>query len=377
MKILGGIIIAHILLFSFQEKEATIARMNSTSFHSAIADIQSVNADLNDTLLNKTIKIYLDKNGFPIKYSRDISTGVCVDGECRLVGINLFWNVTGRYLGFELPNGEFLSKTEHDPFNAEEYDRLHELMAEANSPLASYTIEELVPEKDSLFPGVDAVTSATIEAVLDHIVEGAVYTTHTLWHIVYGTTKSEIEKLTVNRLNSELVLLILNSNNLKDQVWTLNHMTEKIVVSVELQNKLVELISGKDIYLAERSLNALKPEVVTDEIQMKLVAIFQSSGFLQKRLIIQKLKECDYLNPAIIEVLSAELNGLNGTLTKKILELYKVHSINDNITVLEVAKLLKNQNRYISNEALHFLKSIDNLDKKTEKAVRKYDKKNS
>jgi len=212
---------------------------------------------------------------------------------------------------------------------------------------------------------------------LDHIVEGAVYTTHTLWHIVYGTTKSEIEKLTVNRLNSELVLLILNSNNLKDQVWTLNHMTEKIVVSVELQNKLVELISGKDIYLAERSLNALKPEVVTDEIQMKLVAIFQSSGFLQKRLIIQKLKECDYLNPAIIEVLSAELNGLNGTLTKKILELYKVHSINDNITVLEVAKLLKNQNRYISNEALHFLKSIDNLDKKTEKAVRKYDKKNS
>lgn len=376
MKLFGGIVFIYLLLISFQQKEESILRLYTTSFTSEVVKTDTITLELNDTIPNKTLLIYKDKNAYPIKYSRDIITSVCIDGECRLVAINLFWNVTGRYLGFELANGEFLSKTEHDPFTSEEYDRLHELLGDANSPLASYTLEELVPETDSDLE-VDAVSSATIEAILDHIVEGAVYTTYSLWHVVYGPTKREIEKLTTNKLDSELCLQILTSNNLKDQVWVLNHISPKMEISITLQNKLMELISGSDIYLAERALNAIKPETITTAIQLKLAHIFQNSGFLQKRLIIQKLKACNNLNPNMVEVLSAELSGLNGTLVKNTLELYSIHSVADDFTVAEVAKLLKNENRYISNQAVQYLQSIDNVDKKTQKSMDKYLRNNS
>ncbi len=365
------------LLFLKPESNEDIRRINQTSFSAEIAKIDSLTTEINDTIPNKTLLIYKDKNGYPIKYSRDIITGVCIDGECRLVKINLFWNLTGRYLGFELPNGEFLSKTKHDPFNAGEYHQLHKILGEANSPLSSYTIEELVPVKDSLSPGIDAVSSATIAAVLDHIVEGAVYTTYTLWHIVYGPTKRKIETLTTKKLDARLSLLILNSNNLKDQVWVLNHISADIEISEELQDKLMVLISGNDIYLAERALNALKPEAINDDIQLKLANIFQTSGFLQKRLITQKLKESEKLMPEVVQILSSKLNSLNGTLTKNILELYKTHQINDSYTISEVVKLLKNENRYISSQAIRFLENIPNLDKKTLKEIAKYKKRNS
>ena len=48
----------------------------------------------------------------------------------------------------------------------------------------------------------------------------------------------------------------------------------------------MEIISGKDIYLAERSLNALKPNALTSEIQIELSNIFDNSGFLHKLFIM-------------------------------------------------------------------------------------------
>ena len=192
MKLIGSILLGFILLISTQ-KETDIIRMQKSSLSSEIVEIDTLKIEINDTIPNKTLVIYSDENNNPIKYSRDIITGVCIEGECRLLKIKLFWNVTGRYLGFVLPDGEFLSKNEHEPFKSEEYNRLHNILAERNSPLANYSINELVPQKDSSQTKVDAVSSATIAAVLDHIVEGAVYTTYTLWHIVYGPTKREVE----------------------------------------------------------------------------------------------------------------------------------------------------------------------------------------
>ena len=361
--------------YSFSIREEKIQRFYDPELLGTYISTINHTPEIQDTIPNKTIVEYVDEFNHPVMFSRDIFTGVCIDGKCRLLQIILFWNATGRYLGFELPHGEFLSKTEHDPFVPAEYDRLHELLSQANSPLATYSIDELVPAKDSSNQKVDAVSSATIAAVLDYIVEGAVYTTYTLWHIVHGPTKREIEKLTAARLDAELALQILNCNNLNDQVWTLNHMSGDMEITPDLLNKLIELISGKDIYLAERSLNALKPGAINSQIQQELAEIFSTSGFLQKRLIIQKLKEVKELNPEVVQIFSSELHNLNGTLTKNLLELYKIHTVDDSYTVSEVAKLLKHENRYISNQALLFLENIENPDKKTQKSVFKYKKK--
>ncbi len=314
MKIFIGISLFFILLLSFQNEKKKIRRMNTSTISGEIDKIVPQTIDFKDTIPNDTLLIYFDTENCPVKYSRKIIVGVCVDSECRLVNIELFWNITGRYLGFELHKGEFLSKTEHSPFKPEDYDLLHKLLSDPLSALAHYSIEELVPASDSTKIEIDVVSSATISAVLDYIVEGAVYTTYTLWHIVYGPTKREIEKLTIGKLNSELILKILDSNNLDDKIWVLNHIPNSVEITPELQNKFMEMIAGNDIYLAERSLNALKPESLTDDIQIKLINAFTETGFLLKRMIIQKLKQAPQLNIEVTTTLSSQLITMNGTL---------------------------------------------------------------
>jgi hypothetical protein len=69
-----------------------------------------------DTLNDDSLYLVKTKENIPIHYFRNIATEVCFDNQCRLLDITVFWNITGRYLGFELPDGEFLSKYDHEPF---------------------------------------------------------------------------------------------------------------------------------------------------------------------------------------------------------------------------------------------------------------------
>lgn len=359
-----------------QNKNGTIERFNQPELiNEAIAIVPHV-IDFRDTIPNDTLFEHVNVNHEPIYFSRKIQTGVCIKGECRLVSINLFWTITGKYMGFELSRGEYLSRTEHSPFFPNDYNRLHVLMNNALSPLAQYSIEELVPnETDSTKNKVDAVSSATIAAVLDHIVEGAVYTTYTLWHIVYGQTKREIEKLTSENLNKQMVMRLLNSEEIDNQVWALNHISDQIEMDAEIVNKIMDYISGDDIYLVERSLNALKKEVLAEEtIQIQLASVFHSSNFLQQRLILDKLKEAPLIHPSLIHQLSNKLGTVNGTLVKSMLELFASHQIQDEMVIEESVMLLKNKNRYIANQALKYLENIDSLENGAKRKVEKYKK---
>ncbi len=370
-------------LFSFQNREENISRLNQTELFEHTAEIIPHVIQFQDTIPNDTLFEYQNAEHMPLLYSRKILTGVCVEGKCRMVKINLFWHVTGRYLGFELPAGEFLSKTEHHPFSPEEYDRLHALLADPLSPLSQYSIDELVPQKDSLSQDstkntVDAVSTATIAAVLDYIVKGAVYTTYTLWHIVYGQTQREIELLSSENLSPQLISKLLDSQSIDDQVWALNHISNKIQVTPEIQDKLFSYISGEDIYLAERALNAMNTNMLANKkVQMQLAEKFKNVGFLHRRLILQKMNEAPELFPEVLSEFNTQLSGMNGTLVKSWIELLLKFGIQDKQVVEEVQKLLENENRYIANQALKYLENLDNTDKKVARDIRKYKKKNN
>ena len=366
-----------ICIFSFQNKKESIRRFNKPELLAAATHSIPHVIDFRDTIPNDTLFEFVDKNNQAIYYSRKIMTSVCINGECRLVDIHLFWTITGRYIGFELPPGEFLSRTKHKPFYPKDYDRLNKLLGDPLSPLAHYSINELVPPADSSKVKPDAVSTATIAAVLDYIVKGAVYTTYTLWHIVYGQTKREIENLTAMQLTPRLTMQLLDSKNIDDQIWALNHIPGKIEIDKKLLHKLMENISGKDVYLAERSLNVLSPEILdNDSIQQQLGNIFTQSGFLQQRLILEKLKAAPSLRPVLLNQLSGKLNETNGILIKLMMELFISKNVNDNTVVEVTRQLLKHDNRYIANQALKYLETLDYADKKTERSIEKFKKKN-
>lgn len=371
------ILILALVAVSFNNRDETIKRFYEPGISGNFTAVFPHIVQFNDTIPNDTLFEYRNEKQMPEMYSRKVITGVCVDGQCRMVNIQLFWTITGRYLGFELPAGEFLSKTEHVKFNPEEYNRLHYLLANPQSALANYSLKELVPKKDTSKVKVDALTSATIASVLDYIVEGAVYTTYTLWHIVHGSTKREIEKLTAKSLNQELVVKLLNGNNLSDKIWVLNHYPENMELQGEIKNKFIENISGSDVYLAERTLNAISADKLNRDLQFELAALINNSDFLQQRHILQKLQEAKILDENVAQKLSYSLPKLNGTLVKLTIELFQNHQIDNETVSLNVALLLENENRYISSQAFKYLQGITKMDKKTSKSFEKYKRKNS
>lgn len=374
MKLASGI--ALILSFSllFQNSEDRISRMNIPAISAPVHEVVPIIINFSDTLQNDTLLIYYDRERTPVKYSRRVICNVCVKQECRLVNIELFWNITGRYLGFMLPEGEFLTKNIHEHFSVKDYDQLHSILNNPLSPLAKYSINDLVSLSNLKTKNIDAVSSATNLSISNYVVKGAVYTTYTLWQIVYGDTKKEIEKQTAKMLTSEIAVKILSEDNSEDIKWVLNHIPSDMKISTVFTKKIFNLIAGDDLYLTKTALNALSNDLLTDEIQLKLFEIFKNSGYLKQRLILEKLSHASHLNREIVYGLADNFETLTGTEIIDIIRLFKTHNIDDKQIIRQIAALLENDNKYVANEAWNFLNEVKIADNKTLRKIRKYKK---
>ncbi|GAB3907489.1 hypothetical protein GCM10028803_41320 [Larkinella knui] len=354
-----------LLLLPAHRKQDRIRYFNAPTIPLKPDTVQAFVSHFKDDAGNDTLFQTRSKEGYPVSYFRKIKTSVCFDNKCRLLDIVLYWNVTGRYLGFELPEGEFLSKTEHEPFKPEEYGRLNELLADPFSPLANFSYEELVPKADLAASGLDAVSSATSKNVLDYVVEGAVYTTYKMWHFVYGATQKEVVSLTEKRLSPGFVLKILESPDSGDKIWALNHIRGRVELTSGLRNTLLSFIDNNRFNLAERAINALSPdELKSDSLQLRLFEKFPQTNYALKNLIVTKFKEAPHLNPQVKTALARALKSANGELLSNILDLFKLHRVTDRETGRIIADLLQSPNNFLSQKAFIYLKSA-NIDDKT------------
>lgn len=297
-------------------------------------------------------------SGLPIAYYKKIYTGVCFDNECRMLDIVLYWNITGRYLGFELPEGEFLSKFDHEPFTESEYERLHSLLADLLSPLGMYAYNELAPKPPVAEEEVDGVTSATSKDILEYVVEGAAFTTYTLRTLVYGPIQDEVESITRQALSEELVLRILQSPDISDKIWALGEVRDNVSLSPRLRDAVFGYINNESYSLAERAIDAIDgDELESDTLQMLLLEKFYETEYGLKKLILDKLKEAPQLDDKVKANLAENLKKWEGALLSNVLDLYIAQKVFDIETCRMVSELLQNDNRYISQKAFNFLQS--------------------
>jgi len=229
-----------------------------------------------DSISGDSLYLVKTKDGIPLHYYKDIITEVCFDQECRLLEISVYWNITGRYLGFELPKKEFLSKYDHEPFVVSEYERLNDLLADPNLPLGNISFEKLIElpaSEDNSKNGVsvDGVSGATSIEVSQMVVKGAAYTTFTLWKIVHGPTKDFVAYLTGKQVSSDLIDLILKSPDISDRVWALNLIDRATELTTDLETSLLRIISSDDFYMAYTMINTINSvHLGSDSFQLGL-----------------------------------------------------------------------------------------------------------
>ena len=252
----GSLILALVILSAFVKEKKL--KYNQQPTISCDSNTQKIVTAFKDTLSNDSLYLASTIEGIPIHYFKKIITEVCFDNECRLLDITVFWNITGRYLGFELIGDEFLSKYDHEPFVSSEYQRLNELLADPNLPLGNISFEKLIEKSESEDDSVDGISGATSLEVSKIVVKGAAYTTYTLWNIVHSSTKDFIGQLTEKQLTPELTDLILKSADISDKVWVLNRIDQPTALNPKLAASLLDIISGSDFFLSYSALNAIK-----------------------------------------------------------------------------------------------------------------------
>ncbi len=329
--------------------------------------------DFNDDIANDTLIQYLSKEGYPISYTRHLRTGVCFDNKCRPLDITLRWNVTGRYLGFELPEKEFLSKYDHDPFSEAEYVRLHGILTDSLSALKYFHYNEIVPKADSTYEKVDAVSGATSANVLDNVVEGAAFTTYKLWHLVYGSAQRQAEALTCEKLTPELIQLILDSKHSSDKIWALNHINGFIQPTPTLQKSVLSYIDGIDYNLTERALHSISTEDLESvALQVALVQKALTTNYSTQKLLLKKLNEASALDKESRLFLAKNIGTFSGQLISDILDLFLHHQSLDTETCRHVSELLRIENPFISKKAYSVLSKADTSDLIVKKRLTKY-----
>ncbi|MBX2876543.1 MAG: hypothetical protein KTR30_30765 [Saprospiraceae bacterium] len=341
-------------------KKATITADHETQQTSIIT--------FRDTLSEDPLFFVKSKeSNTPLYYFKDITTDVCFDNECRLLRVSVYWNITGRYLGFDLPKGEFLSKRDHQPFSDDEYERLNDLLANPDLPLGQISFEKLIEVPAPALDSIDGVSGATTKDVSQMVVKGAAYTTYTLWNIVHGPTQDFVARNTAKLLSPDLIDLILKSPDQSDQVWVLDKIRPNSALTEKLTNTLREIIAGDDFFLAYSALNAIKPSHLdSNKLQSDLFSIYENADHSIQRMIIEKLMKAPFLHSELVISSRKLLVSLNGKQLGDLLKLYTKHAIKDEATIEVVAEILNNENRFIARQAYNFLKATHLSDKEIE-----------
>ncbi|HDZ13581.1 hypothetical protein LCGC14_1213150 [marine sediment metagenome] len=300
------------------------------------------------------------KDGLPDYYFQQYNTGVCYDNKCRPLSISIYWSVTGRYLGFELPKEEFLSKTDHEPFVPEDYEFLNKLLANPDLPFADIEYYELMDQPSDAVESVDAVSGATSARVSNIVVKGAVYTTYSLWNIVHGRSQEFIQEHTGSIVTTHLIEKILRDSNRSDKVWVLERFPENIEMTSLLLDTIEALIVNSDFHLAYTAIHAIKaPRLNSEAIQEMLFKAYAKSNDPSiKSLIISKLGQAPFLSNGVINVSRSCVDELKGQELVDLLKLLKKHEVKDDQTLQAVENLLSSDNVFIVRQAQKFLKQI-------------------
>jgi len=185
-----------------------------------------------DYAVANTINICSNSVQVPVGYETALNMAVCDDKLCANVLLKICWDLAGNYVRFDTIAGNPLTKFDHKRFNAADYKKLDQILKDRNSMLRVLEKSDLVDKSIKLkATSVDAVSGATPATIKKAVVEGAVYSSHTLWHFVNGQIKDSIRAFTLRNYSEQIALQMLESDNFETQLFALKQIPQEQYVS--------------------------------------------------------------------------------------------------------------------------------------------------
>jgi len=248
---------------------------------------RAYNSPAGDPLLHE-IKLVFNEQGLPKFYYSDLITPVCETGECKLVAIKVCWDLTGSYLRYELPEDRILTKLEHEPFNAEDYDKLDKILQNKFWPLSDFDIDDLIVDstKALVDSKIDAYSGATATFVSEEDnIKGALYTIYTLWKFVHDEALIQYLRRHSARLidqNRLQLITLLQSNHAQYHRWAIDALeSSNIEVDKAYTNVLLNLVHNADQFIAYDAIRLL--DLSDIRVQKKLWVIYKEVPIEKKK----------------------------------------------------------------------------------------------
>lgn len=326
---------------------------------------------------NKIIELQ-DNNGLTIWYGRYFYKDICITGICRMVKLWIFWDGVGNYLGIQLDETDPLTKSDHTPFEPDDYIRLDEILGDTVSILKELEYEELVIEekveldlndsnKKNLFEliEVDGYSSATLPSLKEYVIKDAVFTCYTLWHTVYGETKLYIDDILSKRIDAEYINKLLKGSE-NQQLFALEMIRRNDSFFSEFNSQIFLLVTSSNKIISEKALSVITPQFLDNsESQLRFIELMDNSLPETKYEIIYKLQLIDNISTKSIILLidkymtgkisAGGLNQIFKVVSKQMLINQDI--LNNKEIESRLVQLSNHTDPYTANITKNFLKS--------------------
>lgn len=260
--------------------------------------------------LNETIELCFDSAGIPLRYKAEINMPVCDDTLCSNVVLIFYWDLAGHYTGFDTIPGKPLTKFDHQEFTTEDYQKMDQILKDRNSTLRTLQKEDLIDKTVKMeATTVDAVTGATPATVKNAVVEGAVYSSFTLWHFVNGTIRNDLAAYTMSQYSDTILRVMLESRNYETQLFALRQMND---ADFRKHANLIFSILGRSSPLINAYIIAKLPlPFLNQEINKKFIARFPELDDYSKSIFINRITGEDSLIPSLLPLMTSQIEHLD------------------------------------------------------------------
>ncbi len=249
---------------------------------------KAFNYSSDDFMVTNIIKVCNNTDQIPVGYEAEINMPVCDDTMCANVSIIFYWDLAGNYKDFDTIPGKPITKLNHKKFQPSDYLKLNQILKNRNSMLRILEKEDLVDKTVKVKATmVDAVTGATPQTIRNAVVEGAVYSSYTLWHFVNGPIKDSIAAFTISFYSDPVARQMLSSDNYETQLFALRKWTN---TDYELHSDLLFQIIWKSVPLIRAYGISKSPlPFSTIEKNRKFITLFPMPDAYSKSIFLNRI----------------------------------------------------------------------------------------
>jgi hypothetical protein len=251
------------------------------------------------------------------RYSADIVAPVCEEGICYNVNVIFNWNLIGEFINYQTQPYNPLTKLDHKPFTLADYAKLQSILTNHDLVFTGMSADKLVTKtRDN---NVDAYSGATVEAIKGEVIEGALFTCHTLWHVANGAVVDSIRNHTKSRLDKRLIEKIIGYNSASAHYYLINNLSEAQFAG-NLTEVLALVKNGKG-YLLKNTIEKIPEKLFdTQMLQGFLIKNYDSLSYYTQVAVLNKLQNST-IKPELSAALLTQISDRNSAQNQKIITL--------------------------------------------------------